>query len=253
MRTVTDFRSRLKIIRRNGPFMRILIGYTGSLIAGAMDGAVSFFFCKHVLNQESWFAFALLCHLVAAVIGVPIWNAVGKRVGKHRALVYAIIWYAAWAFCMPLLTIDATPVWVVVTGFVFLQSMKGLSLGAFDALSASMAADVVDIDVARTGEQRTGLYFSIWGVVKKFAGAFAAFVALTGVGIFGFDATANPDDAYTASGNSAGALLALTLGYSFLPSMFKLSVLPYLWRYPLTATRQARIHARIERLAAERT
>ena len=250
--TTVDFRTRLRIIGRNGPFVRILIGYTGCLIAGSMDGAVSFFFCKHVLNQEPWYAFTLLCHILAAVVGVPIWNAVGRRIGKHRALVWAIVWYAGWAFCMPLLTVDGLPAWAVVAGFAFLQSMKGLSLGAFDALSASMAADVVDIDIARTGEQRTGLYFSVWGIIKKMAAAFAAFVALTGIGLFGFDATLDPDDAYTAAGNSTAALVALTLGYSFLPSCFKLSVLPFLWRYPLTAERQARIHARIERLAAAR-
>jgi Na+/melibiose symporter-like transporter len=34
-------------------------------------------------------------------------------------------------------------------------------------LGAGMTADAVDVDSARTGEQRAGLYFSVWGMLKK--------------------------------------------------------------------------------------
>jgi Na+/melibiose symporter-like transporter len=245
--SVLPLRRRMRVIFRNGPFVRILTGYTGSLVAGAMDGAISYFFCKHALQVESWFALALFLHLVAAVLGIPFWNAIGNRSGKHRALVFAILWYAGWAFCMPLLTLSGLPLWSVISGFVFLQTMKGFALGAFEALSASMAADVVELDTLRTGQQRAGVYFSVWGVVKKSAAAFAAFIALTGIGFFGFDATLDPARMGEAGGNSVRAILALTLVYSFVPSCFKLAVLPILWRYPLTAQRQVQFRARLQR------
>ncbi|MEE4298151.1 MAG: MFS transporter [Pseudomonadales bacterium] len=232
---------RLRVIVENGPFMRILTGYTGSLIAGAMDGAISFFFCKHALGIESWYAVALFVHLLAAVLGIPFWNMLGSRLGKHRALVGAIVWYACWAFCMPLLTLDALPVWAVAGGFVTLQAAKGFALGSFEALSASMAADVIELDAVRTGARRAGVYFSVWGIVKKSAAAFAALVALAGIDLFGFDATRDPALVGAPGGNSEQAILALTILYSFLPSCFKLAVLPILWRYPLTAARLARL------------
>ena len=52
--------------------------------------------------------------------------------------------------------------------------------------------DVVDIDTARSGEQRTGLYFAIWGVMQKATTALAVLIGLWAVGFFGFDATLDP-------------------------------------------------------------
>ena len=46
---------------------------------------------------------------------------------------------------------------------MFIMVLKGFSVAAIPALAASMAADTVDIDFARTGEHRAGLYFAIWG------------------------------------------------------------------------------------------
>ncbi len=47
-----------------------------------------------------------------------------------------------------------------------------------------------------------------------------------------------------------GALMALAAFYSVVPSVVKLSTLPFLWTYPLTEERQARIRRRLEAKAA---
>ena len=110
-----------------------------------------------------------------------------------------------------------------------------------------MAADAVDIDSARTGEQRAGLYFSVWGMLLKGGVAAGGALALFLVGIFGFDAQADPALARTPDGNSETSLLVLTLCYSIIPALIKFIALPFIWHYPLTKERQARIRERIER------
>ena len=237
----------LRLVVRNGPFVRILIGYTGSVVGSSMDAAVSFFFVKHVLLAEPYYFVALLVHLVASLLFIPVWRRISTRVGKHRTLVWAIIWYAGWAFCMPLLYF--IPEYAVFF-YIILQALKGISLGAFTFLTTSMAADVVDIDTIRSGEERTGLYFAAWGIVKKSAAALALFMALTGVAVLGFDATADPTLGGTPEGNSFAALMSLAFFYSVIPSCFKLCALPFLWNYPLTEERQKRIRGRLERKAA---
>ena len=243
----TQYREGLRLMLRNGPFVRIVIGYTGSVVGASMDSALSLFFCKHVLGAESSYAFALFLMILAGVACVPVWRRLSERIGKHMALIAAILWYAGWAFAMPLLYF--VPEWSAA-GFIFLQVMKGMSVGAFASLTTSMAADVVDIDTARSGEQRTGLYFAVWGVVKKATSALALGIALGAVDLFGFDATADPALGGEAGGNTVGALLALALLYSVVPSCFKLCTLPFLWTYPLTETRQARIRRRLAAKAA---
>ena len=242
-----EYRKGLRLMLRNGPFVRVVIGFTGSVIGASMDSGLSFFFAKHVLGAESSYAFALFLMMIAGVACLPLWRRLSARIGKHKALIAAIVWYAGWAFLMPLLYF--VPEWSA-EGFVFLQMAKGVSAGAFPALTTSMAADVVDIDAARSGEQRTGLYFSVWGVVKKATVAFAASAGLFAVDLFGFDATANPALAGQAGGNDFTALVALTLFYSVVPSCFQLCTLPFLWTYPLTEERQTRIRGLLERKAA---
>ena len=124
---------------------------------------------------------------------------------------------------------------------------KGSAVGALLAIPAAMAADAVDIDSARTGEQRAGLYFSFWGMLKKGANALGGAIGLTAVAFFGFDALADPDLARTAEGNSSSSLIMLAVLYSIVPAGFKLIALPFIWKYPLTEERQVRIRARLER------
>ena len=115
------------------------------------------------------------------------------------------------------------------------------------AIPAAMAADAVDIDSARTGEQRAGLYFSVWGMLLKGGVAAGGALSLFIVGVFGFDATADPALARTPDGYSETSLLVLTLCYSIIPALIKFVALPFIWNYPLTKERQARIRERIER------
>ena len=242
-----DYRRGLRLMFRNGPFVRVVIGFTGTVIGGAMDGVLSYFFAKHVLGAESSYSLALFLMMIAGVACVPLWRRLSVRIGKHMALVTAILWYGAWALLMPLLYFIPE---YAAPGFIFLQVMKGMTAGAFGMLTASMAADVVDIDTARSGEQRTGLYFSVWGLLQKATIAIAGAVALFAVDLFGFDATADPALAGTEGGNAFGALMALAAFYSVVPSVVKLSTLPFLWTYPLTEERQARIRRRLEAKAA---
>ena len=88
-----------------------------------------------------------------------------------------------------------------------------------------MAADVVDLDTLRTGEQRTGLYFSLWGMVNKAATALGVLLATNGVALFGF----NP----SADENTAAAKLAIAVLYSIVPAVLACVALPLLWKYPL--------------------
>jgi Na+/melibiose symporter-like transporter len=231
----------MKVVRRNGPFMRLIVCYTISALGGAMTGGLSFFFVKHVINAGEWYSVYLLVYYVASVIGLFGWMAVAKKVGKHRAFIIVIVWYSVWAAFIPFVPEGMFGL------FLFIMTMKGCTEGAMLALPASMAADAVDIDSARTGEQRAGLYFSVWGMLLKGGVAAGGALALVIVGVFGFDATADPDLARTEQGNSAFSLVMLTLTYSIIPAAIKFMALPFIWRYPLTEERQARIRERIER------
>lgn len=236
-----SFIASIKVIRRNGPFMRLIVCYTVSSIGGAMTGALSFFFCKHVIGAGEWYTVYLLVYYLASTLGLFFWMWLAKRIGKHQTFIILVIWYSVWASFIPFIPAG----WFGV--FLFIMTMKGCTEGAMLALPAAMAADAVDIDSARTGEQRAGLYFSVWGMLLKGGVAIGGALALFVVGMFGFDATVDPALARTPEGNSGMSLLVLALAYSIIPAGLKFIALPFIWRYPLTEARQRRIRERLER------
>ncbi len=244
-------RESIIVIRRNGPFVRLVVCYTVSTIGGAMTGGLSYFFVKHVINAGEWYSLYLLVYYMASVIGLFAWTALANKIGKHRAFIVVVIWYSVWASFIPFIPAGMFPL------FLFIMTMKGCTEGAMLAIPAAMAADAVDIDSARTGEQRAGLYFSVWGMLLKGGVAAGGAIALLLVGLFGFDPEADPALAHTAEGNSTLSLVMLTLLYSIIPALVKFIALPFIWKYPLTEERQKRIRERIERrgvaVAAERS
>ncbi|MEJ2086916.1 MAG: MFS transporter [Gammaproteobacteria bacterium] len=235
------FLEGLRVVRRNGPFIRLIICYTVSALGAAITGALSYFFVKHVIQAGELYPIYLLVYYASSVAGLPVWTRLSTRIGKHRAYIAALIWFAFWASWIPFIPAGQFGLFLIV------MCLKGSTIGALLALPAAMAADAVDIDSARTGEQRAGLYFSIWGLLKKGSAAAGGAIALAAAAFFGFDPTADPAAAGTADGNSKSSLVWLALLYSIIPALIKFIALPFVWRYPLTEERQRRIRQRIER------
>ncbi len=241
VRRKASFIANLRVVRRNGPYLRLIVCYTVSTFGASMTAVLSYFFVKHVIQVGELYPIYLLVYYLSSIVGLPIWMKLASRIGKHKAFIVSIIWFAFWASWIPFIPAGEFGLFLVIMCF------KGSSVGAILALPASMAADAVDIDSARTGEQRAGLYFSVWGMLKKGAGAAGGAFGFAAAAFFGFDPTADISLSGTPEGNSETALLWVTLLYSIVPAAIKFIALPFIWKYPLTEVRQQRIRAQIER------
>jgi Na+/melibiose symporter-like transporter len=232
---------------------------------------LSFFFVKHVLLAGALFGFYLAPYFVSQLIAIPLWFKLSRRIGKHRATMVAIGWYALWSCCIPLIAMaplewfdafqiqnllvlfpDETQAAALAyfegkpTGkflfFIIVMCLKGSSIGALSALPYAMAADVIDLDSAQTGKRQGGAYFSIWSMTRKLAYALGLFVGTSLVVFWGFDSLADPMN----TTNTQFSLLMLAITYSVIPALFKFVAMPLLWNYPLTEERVAEIQAEIE-------
>ena len=228
------WRQGLKIVWRNGPYRRLVISLVFLVAAVTMTASLSFFFVASVMEETfAGYTIFILAYYLSSSMGIPVWFAISRRLGKHKTVVLGIAWLSLWSAFIPLLGPDHY--WI----FFVIMMLKGSAVGALVFLPSSMAADVIDLDTLRTGEQRTGLYFSLWGMVNKAASALGVFLATTGVAYFGFDPAAEV--------NTESAKLALACLYSIIPAIVACVALPLLWNYPLTRARQQRMHAHIKR------
>jgi Na+/melibiose symporter-like transporter len=223
-----------------------------------------------VLLAGKLYGLYLAPYFVCQIAALPLWLKLSRRIGKHRATMAAIGWYAIWSCFIPLIAI-APESWFVAfeiprlaallspdlvaeaqayfhgipTGkflfFIVIMCLKGSSIGALGALPSAMLADVVDVDSAQTGKQQAGAYLSIWSMVRKSALAFGIFAGTGLAAWFGFDPRANPME----TTNTTYALLMLAILYSIVPAVFKFVAMPFLWNYQLTEARVREVQAEI--------
>ena len=100
-----------------------------------------------------------------------------------------------------------------------------------------MQADVIDLDRLRSGRERAGLYFAIWGMGTKLALALAVGIAFPLLELAGFETV--------PGGGGALPLFALAALYSLVPVAFKLASIALMRGYPITAARHDRLRQRI--------
>jgi Na+/melibiose symporter-like transporter len=111
-----------------------------------------------------------------------------------------------------------------VRAYAVICVLTGFALGADLALPPAIQADVVDVDTAGDGEQRTGLYFALWSVATKAALALSGGAALIVLDSVGFVA---------GGPNRPGAISALVALYAVVPIVFKLAAVALMWRFTL--------------------
>lgn len=232
----------LRLVARNGPMVRILLIHIIVVAGEAFRNALSLFFMRDVIGIHGIGALYLV-YFSAGLLAIPLWLRLGKTMGKHRAF----------AVCMAVVSVVSIGCFFLgygdTTAFKVLFLLKGACFGGLALLPASMLADVVDVDTARSGGKRAGTFFAISGMAGKLATAFGTSLPLYIIAWLGFNATGAVD------ANPAETLRWLAFNYAIMPAFFFGTALYLVWHYPLTPERHARLRTMIEkrnvRLAAK--
>tara|TARA_R110002073_G_scaffold3753_7_gene24690 strand:- start:1741 stop:3225 length:1485 start_codon:yes stop_codon:yes gene_type:complete len=229
----------VKYLWKNGPMRRVLIIALMVIFGEAFRNAVSLFFIRDIVGVPTIGA-AYFFYFVAGLGAIPFWLWLGRKIGKHLAFMCTLSTVAVVSFANLFLSYgDYLP-------FFLLFTIKGFCFGGLQFLPVAMLADVVDVDTARTGGKRAGTYFAILGLTEKLAIALGTGISLNLVGLLGFDPSGG-----VAASTEAG-VLSLRLVYCLGPVFFYSIAMYFIWSYPLTPQRHARLRERIARQAARR-
>jgi Na+/melibiose symporter-like transporter len=217
---------------RNRPFRRLFAAFVLNGFANGLPASLFLFFVGEVLQAEGNAGLILFAYFLSGIVGVPLWIALSRRLGKHRTWCWAMIGASA-AFCVvPFLGPEH------VGTFLVISILTGIALGADLVLPSSIQADVVDLDTASSGVQSTGTYVAVWGLGTKLALAAAVGFAFPLLGAAGFDPGGGPQ--------SPAALTTLAILYAGVPVAMKLAAVALMWSFPVDAGAQAALRARIE-------
>ena len=106
-------------------------------------------------------------------------------------------------------------------------------------LPTAIQADVIDLDTMTSGEQRTGLFFAIWGLATKLSLALATGLVFPLLALSGF-VTAGTEP------QPPQALAMLSALYAWLPVLPKLIAIALMWRFPISGAEQEKLRAELE-------
>lgn len=151
----------------------------------------------------------LLFYFVGALAGAPLWTWLAKRIGKHRALVAATLFYAVVQIGVLLAPHD--PVIGMAIMFV-----AGLPFSAGGILLRAMMADVADVVRLRTGVDLSGMLFSLLSGSIKIGTTVAVGGSLFVLAAVGFDAKAGAENSKLALDTLSGLFALLPAGLGVL-------------------------------------
>ncbi len=219
----------------NRPFLLILLPWTLNITGVTVLSTMLQYYFTNVLNQPDKVTMAMLLLLVVAIVFIPIWTAVAKRIGKKWSYIIGMLGVAAGVLLIFLVGPSAS-----VGTLYALVAFCGIGFSTGYALPWSIIPDAIDYDFLKTGENREGLYYGIWTFSSKLGQAISALIIGALLSLTRYDGTIalqNPD-----------AQLVIRLLFGPIAAVFYVASAIVLAFYPITAQK----HAEIRRQIAER-
>lgn len=225
-------RDGMKHLSENKPFLRLILAFFINGLANGIPATLFLYYVSDYLGAPDMRGPLLFLYFLCGIAGVPLANYIARHTSKHRAWAYGMLAATLIFAATPLLGEGD------VAGFAVICALTGLLVGFDLSIPPAIQADVVDVDTAASGEQRSGTYFAAWSLSTKLSLALAVGIAFPILGYFGFQ----PD----GETQSATALSALAITYAWVPALLKLGAIALVWNFPLTEDMQRELRAKIE-------
>ncbi|MGE5378280.1 MAG: MFS transporter [Bacteroidota bacterium] len=225
----SPFKSFL-VALKNKPFVWLSATYFVINIAFAFIKILMVYYIEYQLVMKDQVSLVMGLMLICVTISLPFWRWASTRMDKGPA--YALGMLVGGLAVIITFFLPHQP-----TSIIYLVAiLAGFGFSAQWIFPWAMVADVADYDQAETGQQRSGMYYGVWGLATKISEALAlASVGwiLTGVGYV-------PNVEQTPQ-----ALLGIRLFFGLVPAGIIFLSLPFLFKYPVTRKSHAEVRARI--------
>lgn len=171
--------------------------------------------------------------IVVSILALPLVNWSCRKLQKHRALRYAIIWMSFGSAAKWFIFTPENPYWQLALPFFF-----SIGISAVFTILPTMMADVTDIDELRHGVRREGMFGAVMAFLMKLTGAFQPLLAGAMLVVSGFDVT-------LGANQTEETIHTMRILFSFVPAGLLLLAIIALWRYPLTRERMVEVKAQL--------
>ncbi|PZU94046.1 MAG: MFS transporter [Pseudanabaena sp.] len=221
-----SFIEQIKIVFSNRPFLFVIGIYFCSWLALQITASIIPYFVVNWMRlKESDFILVTIAVQGTALVMLPIWSEISKRLGKKAAYFMG------------------TGIWIIAqAGLFFLQEgqvvllyilaiMAGAGISTAYLIPWSMIPDVTDLDELETGQRREGIFYAFMVLLQKFGLAAGLFLLGQGLSLAKFreNVACQPTPIQPDS-----ALFAIRLAIGPLPTIALVIGLVLAYFYPIT-------------------
>ncbi len=211
-----------------------MIVSVASGLAVGIDLSLYFLVMDNYLQLGKHFSMLTAVYSLTAVIVMPFWIRMVKKFDKPRP--WAVAMMARILIFPMMLFIEPGP--SALIPFFLVSLFNGFVMSCSMVVPHSMVSDIVDVDLLKTGVNRTANYFAILGFVSKANVAIGGGLGFLLLSMFGYDPKAVVNDSF--------ANIGLMISYAGIPGVVAVIAGLSIWNYPMDAKKHASIRRKIE-------
>ena len=218
----------------NSPLLVLTAAHICTGLGSGMLVSLLYIFIDAYLGLGAKFAAIFLITTCLQLTFVRFWVVLANCWGKQAAWIMGMVLVTLGTLGMGLLSPQATS-WITLSLCVVLVFC---GFAACAVLIPSLLSDIIDYGTWKFGTNRASTYFSLYCFINKSAAALGAAFALALAGWFGFDPA--------SQSQSDSAITGLRLAMFWIPVLFYVLSMVFIFRIPITARRHAIIRRRLD-------
>lgn len=163
----------IKSAFKNKPFIFSTVIYLFTWLTIDLLMTMLVFFIIFVVVRESSDYLIMGTIFVVAILALPLWTFISRRLNKRVAYVIGMMFFAGVLLVLVRLN-PTTPLWIIL----FLCVFAGIGVSAAHLIPWSMIPDGIEYGEQKTGHRNEGMFYSLISLSQKVCSAVAIPLAL---------------------------------------------------------------------------
>jgi glycoside/pentoside/hexuronide:cation symporter, GPH family len=163
----------VKVMTRNRPFIFGLFLFLFNGVTMSIIQVILLYYVKYVVHREPQSDLIMATIFVVAMLALPLWEIISKRLNKRWAYISGIAFLAAVLLVLASLSPETGLPFIMV-----LCVLAGIGVSAMHVMPWAIIPDAIEYGELQTGERHEGMFYSLITLAQKVASSIAVPLAL---------------------------------------------------------------------------
>jgi glycoside/pentoside/hexuronide:cation symporter, GPH family len=198
----------VKVMTQNKPFIFGLFLFLFNGVTMSLIQVVLLYYVKYVVRREPQSDLIMATIFIVAIIALPLWEFISKRLNKRWAYISGISFLAVVLLVLSSLTTETSLIFIMI-----LCVLAGIGVSAMHVMPWAIIPDAIEYGELHTGERHEGMFYSLITLAQKVASSIAVPLALLVMEATGYipNSTTQPASAIFGIRMVAGPIPAFML------------------------------------------